>query len=135
MKAATPTCAPLDSARFRVNLWGTGTDKTKGRRNVHVAGLCDKAEDAVVLLVKWPQVRRFHTVRGSEFAGERLLRDLGQIAEAIPTRLSSAPSAPGPRRERLTHKKSTLRTTPSPATARYTHWTVLSVVAFFPLKK
>jgi hypothetical protein len=103
--------------------------------NVHVAGLCDKAEDAAVLLVKWPHVRRFHTVRGSEFAGERLLRDLGQIAEAIPTRLPSAPSAPRPRRERTAHKKSTLSTTPSPATARYTHWTVLSVVAFFPLKK
>ena len=103
-------------------------------KNAHVAGLCDKAEDAAVLPIKWPDVRRFRTACSSELAGERLLRDLGQIAEAIPTGLPSAPNAPGPRRER-THKKSTLSITPSPETARYTHWTVSSVVAFFPLKK
>jgi hypothetical protein len=66
--------------------------------NAHVAGLCDKPEDTTVLLIKGPHVRCYVTIRGSKLAGERLLRYLGQIAEAIHTRPSSASDAPTPRR-------------------------------------
>ena len=51
--------------------------------HVHVAGLRDKAEDAAVLLVEGSHVRGSIAVCGGELAGERLLRDLWQIAKAI----------------------------------------------------
>jgi hypothetical protein len=50
--------------------------------HVHVAGLRDKAEDATALLVEGPHVPGSSAVRGRELAGERLLRDLWQIAIA-----------------------------------------------------
>ena len=53
--------------------------------HVHVTGLRDKAKDAAISLVEGPHVRRGSTARGGEFAGERLLRDLRQIAIAILT--------------------------------------------------
>jgi hypothetical protein len=68
----------------------------KEAEDSHVAGLCDKPEDAAVLRIKGPHVRRFGTVRSSKLAGERLLRDLGQIAEAIHTRLSSVSDTHAP---------------------------------------
>ena len=50
--------------RFRViSHYIVGNGDEKEAENVHVAGLCDKAEHAVVLLIKWPHLRRFRTVR------------------------------------------------------------------------
>jgi len=95
--------------------------------HVHVAGLRDKAEDAVMLLVEGSHVRGSSAVRGGELAGERLLRDLWQIAIAIlatGSSLAAASIVTGrllENRKSWTHKKSTLSTTPRPNTARYTH--------------
>ena len=50
--------------------------------HAHVAGLRNKAEDATVLLAEGPHVPGSSPVRGRELAGERLLRDLRQIAIA-----------------------------------------------------
>jgi hypothetical protein len=61
----------------------TGTVIGKPLMHVHVTGLRDKAEYAAVLLVEGPHVCSGSAIRGGNFAGERLLCDLRQIAKAI----------------------------------------------------
>ena len=101
-----------------------------GQVHVHVAGLCHKAEDAAVLLVK-RYVHGSSAIRFGELAGERILRDLREIAEAILNQKNDNDTNPHrsinptPRAPRAaaavvggTHKKSVLSVTPRPNTAR-----------------
>jgi hypothetical protein len=86
--------------------------------HAHITRLRDKAEDAVVLLVEGPHVCRFLAARGSELACECLLCDLRQVAEAKQDSSLSRNQHPEASAATTTHKKRTLRTTPSPETAR-----------------
>jgi hypothetical protein len=88
------------------------------------------------LLIKGSHIRCCVTIRSGKLACERLLPDLGQIAEATRIKTSSTSSVRTPRwgAGGAAHK-STLNIAPSPDTARYTHWTVSSVVAFLSLEE
>jgi regulator of replication initiation timing len=52
------------------------------RKYAHIAGLRDKAENAVVLLIEGPHVCRCLAFRGDELTRECLFCDLRQVAEA-----------------------------------------------------
>ena len=75
VKSLSPLPPPLLQER--------GTGESRIGVHVHVAGLRDKAEDAAVLLAEGSNVHGNSAARGGELAGERLLRDLWQVAKAI----------------------------------------------------